>query len=625
MGYLNEKLEYFETPEFANIHEKVVYIQREERRINEGFENLSGLHYFHLAKIKIKPLKGPNVPPRYTDTDEKMINDFLWCINYKAEIDKQTGNVRLGWDLDIIKRRRAHFTTLFGGTIPCWISVVDKYKGATYPITSCDEARLNDLIGLKLKPAVYSCVKEGYFPYDHYSNPEFMRFSSIRKQSDNASTIYFLDTSKDDRAAAKAEGTGNIAYLIDERFLHPKEEKVKMSFDATLNDDDGNKIGIGISGGSANAFTKGSTEKLRNLLKACRAEGSNIKLEFIAGWDGLVKNPDGTTNREKGEEKIYLEREKLRKSEQWDKLNNYIKSYPLSIDELISSTESEYFNPSIMQNISKGKMFAFNSDPLECNLLFKNGVIYPDTTQTKEPNLVLPTTASDSTKTKLFPYSIFEKPIPGHTYIAGLDPIDFLGVNPKGSMFSCVVKDITANRYVSSLEFRTTDSELGYNLWYNLMYYYKSSTYPMGALCLAERNRLSSLITTSQAKGTLNLLARDPAKIASGYQFKDEVDRGYHKHSSGTIQMLMGHMKTYLQNNIVPFGSFNEGFTNYDEDSSDKIKKADIIDAVLSCEYLSNYIYRGGNATSEQKYKKVEQEFRNAAGFLDVRIVKVPI
>jgi hypothetical protein len=626
MGYLDERLVWHPTPSFSTIHEENNYLDREEKRINEGFMNLSGLHYFHLSKIKIIPIKGAPISPKYSDTDEKMLNAFLWCINYKDEIDPDTGKVRLGWDLDIIKRRRAHFTTLFGGTIPCWLAIADKYRGSTYPITSCDSTRLIDLINLKLKPAVNSCVQEGYLPENHFSNSELMRFVPKTNPHLYGTTVYFLDTSKDDRSAAKAEGTGNIAYLIDERFLHPKEEKVKMSFDATLNDDDGRKVGIGITGGSANAFTKGSTEKLKNVLKAAKEEDSHIKMLFIAGWDGLVKYPDGTTNKQAGIDLMMEKRAKFKKSEQWDKLANEIKSYPLTMDELISSVESDYFSPFIMHNISKGKMFFVNNTHYELNLLNQNGSVFDTTDPIREPNLILPPDPIDPNSTRKFPYTVFKKPIEGHTYIAGLDPIDFAGASAKGSLFSCVIKDITTNEYVASLEFRTTDPELGYNLWYNFLYWYKSKRYPMGALCLGEKNKLSSLLTSCQMKGTLNLLARDPAKISSGFQFKDDMDRGYHKATGvdgGTMNILMIHMKNYLQHNIVPFANFNETFVNYDPEKD--LKKSDICDAVMSCEYLSNFLYKGGQETTEKKYRREEVAFRDKYGNMDTRIINVPI
>lgn len=601
------------TPEFGkDKFARFNYIEQEDLRIREGFEGLSGLHYFYLSKITLHdPTTGDSYPPTFRDVDKKILNTYLWCKNHKLQekgfpsdgddhpVIINGNTIPDPYDLIGVKPRRLAWTSIFGGCVPMWNAITQ--EGCNQGLTSCDRDRLIDLVNDKVFYARQSCIENGLIDSAGRWNSSFLQFPFTHSGQTKISNINLLDTANSDAAASSPEGLGFTYFNLDEWFLHPRADKVKLSATSTLLNRHKQKVGIMVQGGSCNAMNNKAIQKLKQVLENLKEPDSKVKFLFIAGWEGQILDKNGFDMKEQAIEKQMKERDRYRKmalngnSESWQALQNEIKSYPNDLQELISNVESDYLSPNILSNLNKGKIYNFNTEPTRCNLLNKNGNVFPTRDVIQEKDLHFP-------EGERYPYCIYEHPEQGHTYISGLDPIDFLGANAKGSFFSCVIKDLTTNRYVASLEFRTQDPELGYNLWYNLMYYYRANS--KGSLCLAEKNKLASLIAMCKTHNTINLLSRDPDKK----HFESEYDRGYHKDNE-TMPKLLNYGKLYLENNIVPFSRFNESFSNYQENEKNS-KKADICDAFFSCEFLSNSMYT--IPKSENSTKKIQEFIRDA-------------
>ncbi len=602
MGYLSIEIRkgfplysYHDRPEFGkDIHAKNKYIERELRRLHEGWEGLTGFDYFDLAKNKMHAADGSIFNPDFL-YDQKEINDMLlWCKNHKLQekgFDPEgdahpviiNGNtVPDPYDFVCIKPRRFGWTSKVSSFIlyHAWLM-----EGCSQGATSCDDGRLKELVSDKLFYSKEACLSENLLTPDGGRwNSKFISFVFNNGGEIKKSTIWTPNTSIDDRAAQSPEGFGYTTYFLDEWFLHPRADIVTQSVKSTLLNRRKQKEGIMIRGGSCNEMNKDAIQQLKNLLITIKSLASKTKLKFVPGWSCQVVNEFGFTMKDQSMEKKLKEREELRKaamsgnSTAWSAYANEIKSFPFSLDELTGIVESDYFSPSIIQNLDKGKHYNFNFEPRRCNIVNRNDNVFPDDEIKVIPELILP-------KDTKYPYAIYEAPIPTDTYIAGCDPILFNGAAEKGSMFALVIKNQSKNKYVASAVYRTSDTILGYNLWRNLLLMYRSQMFPHGALCMGEKNALASIITSCQMNGTLQLLAKDPFKTS-----KSNTDLGYHK-TMETMPRIMQYGRLFLENNYVPFDDFNDAFKEYKDDNSQKNKK-DICDAFLSCELLSNTFFR---------------------------------
>jgi hypothetical protein len=608
MGYLEVEIKrgfpvyrYFERPDFGkDLHARNKYIDRELRRLHEGWEGLTGFDYFDLAKNKLHEGSTGNVyNPKFL-YDQKTVNDFLlWCQNHKLQeagfpedgddhpVIENGKTIPDPYDPVCIKPRRFGWTSKVGSfqMYNAW-----KIEGCTQGATSCDDNRLKDLVADKLFYAREGCLNEKLLSQEGHWNARYVSFVFKNGDQVKKSTIWTPNTSIDDKAAQSPEGYGYATYFLDEWFLHPRTTIVTNSVRSTLINHQKQKQGMMIRGGSCNAMNKDAIGKLKSLLENIKSPSAKTKLLFVPGWSCQVVDEYGFTMKDESMDKKLKEREALRKtalsgdSEAWIAYENEIKSNPFSLDELIGIVESDYFSPQIIQNLDRGKLYSFNYTPRKCNIINRGDRVFFDDALQNIPDLYFPKKEGGKESEK-YPYSIFEEPDPNCTYIAGCDPINFGGANKKGSMFALAIKNVTTNKYVACAEFRTTDSGLGYNLFRNLLLMYKSQKFPHGALCLMEKNAGMSIITLCQTYGTLGLLARDPDKknIAS------PTDLGYHK-TRETMTKLMQYGRRYLENSYVPFERFNDAFKEYKDDVPND-SKADICDAFLGCEYLSATIF----------------------------------
>lgn len=600
MGFLSLEIRkgypiynYHDRPDFGkDIHARNKYIEQEIRRLHEGWEGLTGFDYFDLAKNKLHDnTTGSLLNPDFLYDQKKLRDDLLFCKNHKLQ---QQGFPVEGNDHPVI---------INGNTIPdpydpvCikprrwgWTSIISSFmiynawlmEGCTQGATSCDDNRLKDLVADKLFYSREGCIEEKLLAEEGRWNSRFVSFIFKNGEQIKKSTIWTPNTSIDDKAAQSPEGFGYAVYFLDEWFLHSRATIVAQSVKATLLNRKKQKEGIMIRGGSCSAeMDIDSINRIKHILNTASNPDMKIKVIFIEGWKCQVVDEFGFTDEEKSKEKKFKEREILRKAamngdtESWLAWMTEIKNFPNSLQELIGGVEGDYFSPSIIQNLEKGKIYAFNNEPRRCNLVERNNTVFPDDEVRNIPDLFFP-------KSTRFPYSIYEMPQPDDICIAGADPINFTGANEKGSMFAMVAKSVTRNKYLASALFRTTDSSLGYNLFINFLRLFKSNRYPNGALCMAEKNALGSIVSLCQMNGNLDLLARDPFKNT----YASNTDRGYHK-SMETMPRIMAYGRSFLENGFVPFDGFNDAFKEYRDDSK-KTKKADICDAFLGCELLYN-------------------------------------
>jgi hypothetical protein len=76
-----------------------------------------------------------------------------------------------------------------------------------------------------------------------------------------------------------------------------------------------------------------------------------------------------------------------------------------------------------------------------------------------------------------------------------------------------------------------------------------------------------------------------------------------------TMPRIMQYGRQYLENGYVPFEGFNDAFKEYKDDNSQE-SKADICDAFLSCELLSNTLFTTETTKKGKSSKTVSSNIR---------------
>jgi hypothetical protein len=604
------KYEFVPKPEFTVSEQlaRIRYVEQEKERMFNGWEGLSGLHYFYLTKPLLSDLQGNEYHARFRMSDKKFFDILNWCKNHKLQekgfpIDGDDHPVLINghtipdpFNFVVVKGRRDGLSTRMASTS---LYYAFTEPGSQQGLTSNNDDNLRNLVSNKIKIGRKGCIQAGILTDDGRWNTKNLSFEIGGKES----TIRLFDTAKDDRAASSVEGGGYTFFFMDEWFLHPRAELVEMAVSPAMLNPKFQKVGFMVQGGSCNAFTKKSVEKFKTKLNNISSAASKTKYLFIPAWVGRAEDEWGFDNQEKGTEIILAERQALRDANNYNELNAHFKSYPLTEQDIIGAIESDYFSPKIIYNLGQSKLQGFKQDALECNLEYKSGRVI----QTINPIEIKGLSFPENNK---FPYVFYESYQRGHLYGLGGDPIDFTGRSEIGSMCWMKVKDFTTNKYVADCAFRTQDGELGYNLWWWLVTHYNIGH----RMSLWEKNRLGSLIQQAKNNNTLDYFARDPFRKT--FTMADDV--GYDKYKADVLPRLMGYGRAYLENNIVPSITFSDKFMKYSGENA--IEKNDEIDAFLSTELLYNTLYRPHNEDEKFRNERVFKLVRNSQGFLEQKI-----
>ena len=181
-------------------------------------------------------------------------------------------------------------------------------------------------------------------------------------------------------------------------------------------------------------------------------------------------------------------------------------------------------------------------------------------------------------------------PEPGHTYIAGIDPIPFVSKNMgDGSKQAIVIKDVDLNRYVAHYAERDSDPDIIVENMIMLQEYYNN------AVAMIEINRGGVVLEKYKQAGKLHLLAKKPVFLGTGFH-KSDGSYGYYKNDQTSERgntYLIEYLNKYSEE--VWFLEFIEEAKNY------LVENTDLIDGVVACEILHKNIV--------EKYKQTANKF----------------
>jgi hypothetical protein len=212
-------------------------------------------------------------------------------------------------------------------------------------------------------------------------------------------------------------------------------------------------------------------------------------------------------------------------------------------------------------------------------------------------------------------FNILEPPMPGKTYLVGIDPNPFGDRDvDDGSELQAIVGCPEDGVLVAHYGERSMDSDMVIENVILLQEYYASEAFPFGAPAMLEMNRGEVAFREYQSKGKLNLLAKKAVHLGS--EFKDEKGRyGWNKDPmSGRQQsandLLVKYLKLHAEKiRIMRLINELQRFPKGNNDLLDAL----ISYCVLHFEYLAKQI---------KKYNVPQTRMRKYKTMVDGRVVE---
>lgn len=541
----------------------------QRRRWKDGHAGLTGIHYFYLTQMKIKDAEGNLIRPMWRDVDEIILDKFLECSENET-------------DLYVFKRREIGLSSVFGGLIPLWVSIM--YAGSTCLMTSADLTRVTDLMANKFVAqwgSLDDWCRSKKLTYEKSKGIKVAELDEDGKETGNVADIVCRQTSQDKKDATNLEGARAKYAFLDELFLHPYPEEVRGSVESCLMGGMG-RVGIMVAGGSANSISRLGLKEATRIVES--AKGGMTEVLFISGAMGITSATirdekgkktgtenfciNGWSDVARAEAYIDWQREIYDLSTDKRALNSFVKRYPKTLDEILQSDEVGVIPKDVADRIPDQEL-ELKNNPRNIRRI--------KITDNGEG------TISFVNDPKGY-WLIAEPPVKGMTYEMGTDCIPMLmkkdetTMDPEGterSMHCSAIKCVETNSYVALLLVRSSDEKMLYNETMKGQLLYN------GCLNMFERNRGDVLYLEYKNNNMLSMLAYQPQWIGSkGY--KKNTVRGVYKDGNNTEKIYnagFGYFREYMQN--VDFPIILEQLRNFG------LENTDVIDAIMMCEVLS--------------------------------------
>lgn len=563
------------------------FLDREYDRWRNGYNGIDGYHYFALTQARFKDAEGQEIRPFWRDTDELIFGGYREGLNTFQ-------------DVMYVKRRESGLTTTFGGVVPICNSLI--HPGSVNLLTSADKTRIEGMFSEKttviydnlhprIKPSRISHRQTGIM---HFG----VKDSKTGEMSGLKSQIVCKET------VDKPNGLESYrakSIFIDEYFLHPKANQVRVSAQACVRKGM-TKIAPIVLGGSCNETSKEGIDAAIKLWTD--AEHLGIITVFIPGWMGLAYVPEygpngkptgkilnlapnGHSDEKAATEWIMRRREQLGKAQDKTELLSFIKEYPLSIDEVFDVNKSSVLGEQVMEKLSYQSIQIRTEQPPISTF----DLHYDSSGIVSVPN----------PKGK---FVILEHPQTDQEYIAGADPIPFNSENlTDGSKFAMVIKKRLAETYVAYYAQRDVDVERVVRDITMFQEYYNN------AKVMMESNSFGAVKQQYKEMGKLNLLAKQPSALGINFVSKKE-NFGYYKNNHTTergIQLLIKYLLRHYDK--IWFKEFIKEFEEF------MISNTDTADAIVACEFFSEELaIRGAKKIEMPEFKEITTIERGADG-----------
>jgi hypothetical protein len=365
-------------PTFRTTLEHERWLAKEMQRWREGYSGLTGRHYAYLTINSVKTAGGDIIRPNWRDGDDMVFYEHDESVKFHE-------------DLMIVKRREFGLTSIYGGFEPIYNCLIN--PGSINLLTSADAKRVENMFSEK------TMVSYNGLPLprlaDKKGDLEFKDLPMLRKTKGGAlelgredkfgnpisaiSQIVCKQTNKDHDSAKGFETYRAKSIFVDELFLHSYAETIHASGQSTIMEDFV-KVGHMVFGGSCGLDKNATKEDVENLKKGAAmgerlwndAYDKGIRRVFIPGWMCVNKAPDlddrgkptgkilyfmenGHSNEKRATEWIMKKRDAFEKAADKNLLRNFIKQYPLTIEEVFDANRDPVLPPNVYDALARAK------------------------------------------------------------------------------------------------------------------------------------------------------------------------------------------------------------------------------------------------------------------------------
>lgn len=541
---------------FRHKRELWAWRDKEISRWVNGYDGLSGLHYFILSQGTYKRIDGKLVKPYYRDVDEIMLDHFLKC----RRLNKFCG---------IAKRREVGFSSLFAGVL-VYYSYVE--PGSTSLITTCDPERLFAFKTDKLMPFLQNMHPAFRVDTTYDRTTQNDVYTQIKLNVDYYGTIkevfsefFFKNTSKDASFSAKRATIG----FYDEIALHPKPKKLITSSRECYVFEGKIKGTLVLGGTIEYDVPEENLAVLRDLVYNSNAY--DIEWLLIEGWMGLFMDENGISDREKGMAFIEQEAEKKLTSSDSYAAKAYRKNYPLSWDDALEGIGSTILKEDLNAKIHNRLIELRKEGYKDKRAWYKieDGMIKFVASETGD-------------------LTVIEDFIPQEsTIIIGVDTVK---IQPQAftqshSHFCMAIKDFTRNVYIGWYKTRMFRSSIIVQMIRDII------SCCAKVMIMVERNMGDAFINLMVSEGLREYLCLEPAWSTS----KGSRKYGYHKNDHN----IMDYVITYVNDNIdiIKSPELLRTVANFNV-------KNDLLNAMTAAELQSNEYRRIMSYFNENEDKK---------------------
>ena len=530
---------YAGKPEFTNDREEELWWAEEKRRWKEGYDGLTGKHYFHLTQCWISSgTEGELIRPIWREVDEFIFQ----CID-EAE--------RKRYDLYIIKPRGVGLTTIGAGTLPFYYIYTTK-GNCTIGFTSCDLPRINKAANDKTFVTLEN-FDEAIRPLKYReNNTKTLTYLQLHLNKRDPKTgvvnkykgeIYAAETSSNPSAFSVAR----MKFIfIDEFALHKKRKEVLTSSEDTLNES-GIRTGFRLLGGTVEEGIKQEDlEVIRSIVHENREnpEASRMVVCFIPDYMNMthyedpetkeVKEVEGTQNGWFNKEeatKINLHiRAELDRLSDKSKLRAYIKNHPLSLEDVLEGSGEGRLPAELAERIdTQGRKLLREPPP----------VFRYDITTDEKGNYI-------ATQNDKGVFVILEMPHSGiitkDEYIAANDCIPYGDADVSDGSQDCVlIKRRSSQKYVAYYMERNMDADYTTQNKIKLLRFYHNCR------MMLEMNRGEVTYAKFQDYGAFNLLAPKPVMLGITYTTSRKIGIFKNKFTSVGNELLFKYLYNHTE------------------------------------------------------------------------------
>lgn len=387
---LNDKASGFVAPPiptFRTKYEEDKYWDIEWGRCINGYNSMPGRYYAYLTLNYLKTVTGETIRPDWRDGDQMIFEE-----------DEAAGLAQE--DLMIVKRREIGLTSIYGGFEPIYNCLFN--PGSVNVLTSADYDRVKKMFSEKTMVSYANLPIPGskippILRKNKDGSMELGREDSKGKPLGPISVIVSRQTSKDDESAKNLESLRAMSIFLDELFLHPRAGIVHNSAQACIRQDF-IKIGRMRLGGSCGATNKAEEEALKKGAQLGQelwedSVSKGIRTVFIPGWMCIDKVPEfdkdgsvvpgkiiklmknGHSDQKGATAWIMQQRAKLEKAHDQSAYKNFIKQYPLTIEEVWEINRDPVFPESVYEALAAAKRAILSNNRVGLYKLYRESNI----------------------------------------------------------------------------------------------------------------------------------------------------------------------------------------------------------------------------------------------------------